>query len=117
METIVNNWFLIVVLICIIAGLILSTRDFTKLPREAQITKVKEWLLYAVVMAEKELGSGTGTLKLRMVYDMFVTKFTWIAKVVTFEQFSLWVDEALERMKPLLESNQNIKNLVNGETE
>jgi hypothetical protein len=83
------------------------------MPTAAQIAKVKEWLLYAVTMAEKELGGGTGKLKLRYVYDLFLTKFSWLAKVITFEQFSALVDEALEEMKRLLESNNAVKEIVN----
>ena len=64
-------------------------------------------------MAEKELGGGTGKLKLRYVYDLFLTKFNWLAKVITFEQFSDLVDEALEEMKRLLESNNAVKEIVN----
>ena len=64
-------------------------------------------------MAEKELGGGTGKLKLRYVYDLFLTKFNWLAKVISFEQFSDLVDEALEEMKRLLESNNAVKEIVN----
>nr|DAU99661.1 MAG TPA: hypothetical protein [Bacteriophage sp.] len=43
---------------------------------------------------------------------MFVQKFEWIAKAVSFETFSSWVDAALEQMKKILESNQAVVNLV-----
>ena len=66
---------------------------FFKLPRESQIAKVKEWLLFAVMQAEKELGSGTGQLKLRYVYDMFVSKFPYLVQFVSFEFFSKLVDD------------------------
>ena len=36
---------------------------------------VKEWLLWAVTQAEQYLGSGTGALKLRYVYDLAVEAF------------------------------------------
>ena len=79
-----------------------------------QLHKVREWLLYAVTMAEKELGSGTGKLKLRYVYDLFLTKFPWLARFVTFEMFSELVDKALEEMRPMLEQNEKVSELVNG---
>jgi len=69
------------------------------MPSDKQLNKVREWLLYAVTKAEKELGGGTGQIKLRYVYDMFVARFTWLARVISFEAFSMMVDEALERMK------------------
>lgn len=66
-------------------------------------------------MTEKELGGGTGQIKLRYVYDMFVARFTWLARVISFEAFSMMVDEALERMKKMLESNKAMQTLVSGE--
>lgn len=73
----------------------------------------KQWLLYAVTKAEKELGGGTGQIKLRYVYDMFVARFVWLARVISFEAFSMMVDEALERMKKMLESNKAMQDFVN----
>lgn len=112
MEFIANYWALICTAAIFLTVIIASAVEFTKEPTEKQLVKVKEWLLYAVTMAEKELGSGTGKLKLRYVYDLFLTKFSWLAKVITFEQFSALVDEALEQMQKLLESNNNIKEIV-----
>lgn len=77
--------------------------------------KVREWLLYAVTKAEKELGAGTGKLKLRYVYDMFVARFEWLAKVITFDMFSMMVDEALEQMRTMLDSNEAVQKLIANE--
>lgn len=74
--------------------------------------KVKEWLKWAVLVAEKELGSGTGQAKLHMVYDMFVEKFPALASVLPFSIFSKWVDLALEWMREQLEKNASIKAIV-----
>lgn len=63
-------------------------------------------------MRQKELGGGTGQIKLRYVYDMFVARFTWLARVISFEAFSMMVDEALERMKKMLESNKAMQELT-----
>ena len=59
------------------------------------------------------LGGGTGQLKLRYVYDLFVTKFPVAAKFITFTLFSEMVDKALEKFNNLLTSNKNIQNYVN----
>ena len=80
-----------------------------------QLNKVREWLLYAVTKAEKELGAGTGKLKLRYVYDMFVARFEWLAKVITFDMFSMMVDEALEQMRTMLDSNEAVQKLIANE--
>ena len=99
MKYIVENWFVIVGLIAVCAAGGYAVYVFVKMPSDKQLNKVREWLLYAVTKAEKELGGGTGQIKLRYVYDMFVARFTWLARVISFEAFSMMVDEALERMK------------------
>lgn len=76
--------------------------------------KVKEWLKWAVCVAEEELGSGTGQLKLHMVYDMFVEKFPFIASILPFSIFSKWVDLALEWMREQLDKNENIRLTIEG---
>ena len=69
-------------------------------------------MCYTVLRREKELGGGTGELKLRYVYDMFVAKFTWVSKFVSFDLFSEMVDEVLERMNHLLATNVAIEEFV-----
>ena len=94
---------------------IYSSYVFFKLPSESQKNKVKKWLLYAVALAEKKLGSGTGQLKLRYVYDMFLSKFPFLIKVISFETFSLWVDEALFEFEQILQTNEKINEYINKE--
>lgn len=77
-----------------------------------QPKKVKEWLLWAVIQAETTLGGGTGQIKLRAVYDLFVERYKVISFLVSFETFSKWVDVALEEMRVMLENNENVKALV-----
>lgn len=67
--------------------------------------RAKEWLLGAVTEAEKELGSKTGKLKLRIVYDAFITKFPIFSKIITFNAFSLMVDEVLVEMRKIIDTN------------
>ena len=116
MEWLINNWYLIVAAVAVIAVIIFVAVKFFKMPTKEQINCLKEWLKLAVIQAEKELGEKTGQAKLRYVYDLFLTKFNWLAKVITFEQFSAYVDEALEWMRNQLESNEAIKNIVSGGT-
>jgi len=104
MEWLVNNWVLPVCAVCAVVSIIVTILQFSQKPTEEQVRAIKEWLLYAVTMAEKELGSGTGKLKLRQVYDMFLQRFPWAAKVVSFDQFKWWAEEALAEMKQLLAS-------------
>lgn len=106
MKYIVENWFVIVGLIAVLATGGYAAYVFMKMPSDKQLNKVREWLLYAVTKAEKELGAGTGKLKLRYVYDMFVARFEWLAKVITFDMFSMMADEALDKMRTMLEQNE-----------
>ena len=117
MKFIIENWFMIVALAAVVAAGGYAVYTFTKMPSDKQMKKVREWLLYAVTKAEKKLGGGTGKIKLRYVYDMFVTRFTWIAKVIPFEVFSEMVDDALEEMRKMLEENKAVQELVNGKTD
>ena len=114
MDFIINYWYVIVALIAALVVVGILIYRFFNLPTDAQLAKVKEWLLWAVTEAEKELGGGTGKLKLRQVYDLFVTRFPWLAKIVSFELFSELVDEALEDMRDMLKNNQAVKALVEG---
>lgn len=114
---IVENWFIIVALAAGIGGIAYAIYKFAGLPTQEQVTKIKQWLLLAVTTAEKELGGGTGQLKLRYVYDMFIEKYPVAAKIVTFEVFSAWVDEALEGMKEMLKTNEAAREFVSGNTQ
>ena len=109
-----ENWaILAVAVIAIVLGVIYAYR-FVKLPPEQQLDKVQQWLLWAVVSAERELGGGTGELKLRSVYDLFVARFPWLAKLISFECFADMVDDALDEMETLLTENKDIHAFVTG---
>lgn len=112
MKWVIDNWSLLVVLACAMVAVYIYVKKFANMPTEEQIKKVKEWLLWAVIQAEKDLGGGTGTIKLRYVYDLFVTTFPDVAKMISFDTFSKWVDEVLVYMRRLLESNMDIRYYV-----
>lgn len=109
---IIDNWYVwfTALIIGFLGGVLL--RKFLNAPTEEQIKNIKSWLVLMCVKAEKELGSGTGQLKLRLVYDWFINKFPSVANIVAFETFSKWVDEALIEAKHLIETNEFINNYV-----
>lgn len=117
MEFIANNWYIILAAVAAVAVLVYLIVKFFKFPRAEQIAKIKEWLLFAVTEAEKELGSGTGQIKLRYVYDKFVTKFPYLVQFVSFETFSKLVDEVLVKFKEMFNTNKNIKQYVDSNAE
>lgn len=104
-------WFIIIIVIAIISVISIKIYNWIKQPTEEQLKQVQEWLLYAVAKAEEVLGSGTGQLKLRYVYDMFVSKFPAIAVFISFETFTKMVDKALDEFKELLQTNPAINDL------
>lgn len=114
MEFLFNNWPVVVGLIAGVVVVIFGIYTFSGLPSEEQLGKVREWLLWAVTEAEKELGGGTGELKLRQVYDLFVTRFPSLVKVIPFDLFSDLVDDALVEMRKMLSKNQAAAAFVNG---
>lgn len=115
MKAMIQNWPILVALLAVAVAVGAAAYRFVKLPTEQQLAKVREWLLFAVTEAEKALGGGTGKLKLRYVYDMFVEKFPWLVKVVSFDLFSGLVDDALEEMQNLLASNRAVTQFVASE--
>lgn len=85
---------------------------FLKLSKEKQIEMIKQWLLFIVIEAEKELGGGTGAVKLRFVYDKFIKRFKFMSKVISFETFSALVDEALETMRFMIQNNPHVATYI-----
>lgn len=114
MTFLVENWFIVVGLMAVTGCVAFSVGRFKGLDRAEQEETVKKWLLWAVTQAEKELGRGTGELKLHQVYDLFLQRFPALAMAVPFTLFSQWVDEALVEMKKMLSGNKKIKNIVEG---
>ena len=108
----VNYWWVLVVIAAAIGVIVYFINNFTKMPHDTQLDKIREWMLYAVIQAEKTLGGGTGQVKIRYVYDMFVSKFPSVAKVISFETFSMLVDEALQKMRKILDTNDKVKAYV-----
>ena len=98
-----------VIVLCVIG---LCIYGLFRKGKERQIEIILEWLLLAVIKAEKELGSGTGQLKLRFVYDLFIDKFKIVSYFITFSQFSLLVDQALDIMKDMVSNNKKVEEYI-----
>ena len=115
MKFFIDNWYIILAALAVLAAAGIAVYRYFKLPSEEQLEKVRQWLLKAVTEAERELGGGTGQLKLRTVYDAFLTKFPWLAPVISFSTFSGLVDDALAEMRTMLEKNKAVQAYVSGE--
>lgn len=77
----------------------------------------REWLLFAVVEAEKALGSKTGQIKLRYVYDLAMSRFPIFSKLITFATFEKLVNDALDAFKKMLADNEQLQSYINKEDE
>ena len=117
MTWLIENWMVVFGLAVAVILAVLVVYRFFGLPTEKQVEKIKEWLIWACVEAEKALQSGTGQLKLRQVYDMFcaVPAFSWVAKVISFDVFSEWVSDALITVKEMLVNNEALSTYVYGD--
>ena len=117
MTWLIENWMVVFGLAVAVIIAVLVVYRFFGLPTEKQVEKIKEWLIWACIEAERALQSGTGQLKLRQVYDMFcsVPAFTWVAKLISFELFSEWVSDALVTAKEMMINNKSLAEYVYGE--
>lgn len=114
MEFIIDYW---VIALIVVLALVYKIAVFMKSPSQNQLAQVREWLLYAVAQAEKKLGSGTGQLKLRYVYDLFILRFGTLARMISFETFSMLVDEALYIFRDMLRDNEAVSKYVGASPE
>lgn len=117
MAWIVNNWsFLVVIIACLVVAYV-YVKKFRNLPTQQQLEMIKAWLLAIVIEAERTFGSKTGKIKLSWAYSQFISAFPSLSEVISFELFSMLVDEVLEQMREILKSNSNAKNYVDGGVE
>lgn len=100
-----TNWWvkiLIYVGVFLISGFLIYLKE----------KSIKRCLVWACSEAERMLGSKTGRLKLKMVYDTFVNSYPIISTFVPFKLFCEWIDIALDELKAMIESNENIRGYI-----
>ena len=117
MKAVVENWAITVSVVVTVAVAALTIYQFFLLPTDKQKEKVKEWLVWACIEAEKALQSGTGQAKLRKVYDAFIAvrAFSWLAKIISFDTFSAYVSEALVEAKKMIINSESLAVYVYGD--
>lgn len=108
-----ENWMTILGVLAIMTVASFYIMRWLEKPKAQQIADLKEWMKFAVIEAEKVLGSKTGELKLRCVYDKALIAFPWVAKFISFEIFKGYVDEALDWMRKELSENASVAAYVN----
>ena len=117
MNFLIENWYLLVGAFALINFGIWLIYGFLKLPTDKQTEKIKQWLIWACIEAEKALQSGTGQAKLRRVYNSFIAvrAFSWLAKIISFDTFSAYVSEALVEAKKMIINSRSLAEYVYGE--
>ena len=117
MDFFINHWYSFLAILVLVCGGCIAAYKFSILDKEQRYESIRGWLLQAVLIAEKTFGGGTGRLKLSSVYDKFCERFPVFARVVSFGEFSEYVDDALHEMHEILESNKAIASLVENKEE
>lgn len=104
---------IIAVVLMFALALVLAIYNFLNQSKEDRINSVINFLLAEVYKAEEMFGSGTGSLKLAVVYNSAIKVFPWIAKKYTLEEFDeLLVKPSLEWLANQMENNPNIRKLL-----
>lgn len=103
---ILANWDFILLIVFAIVALLFAIFKGNK--------SVVMKMLYALVTeAEKDLGSGTGSLKLATVIEAIYPKLPAIIKMfITDKTLQKWIEDALAAAKSAWEKNTNIANYI-----
>ena len=112
LKMIVENWLLFVIAAVIVLLTVYAVLKFLKLTPEQKLDRVKMALLYMVIEAEKELKRKTGQAKRSKVWNWIVENFPIISLFITEEKFDSMLEEALEKMRNMLESNSSLYDYV-----
>ena len=112
MQFLIDYWPFIIIFIAMAVIGIRFIIKFVKNPTPQQLESIKQWAIYACAMAEASLGSGTGQLKMRATYDMFLTKFPALSKLISFEAYQGITETALVEFKKMLAQNPSVKDLI-----
>ena len=112
LKFIIENWYMIIaaLAVCAFGGSFVA--NFLQKSTEEKLQSVKEWAIYACAIAQAHLGSGTGQLKMRQTYDMFIIRFPDLAKVISYETYKMTAELALTELKKMLATNPNVKDLI-----
>jgi len=117
MDFIMEHWYTILLGIVVVVNGVIFVVKLRNMSKEERYEQIRGWLLQAVMMAEKEFGSGTGKLKLSNVYAEFCKQLPWLAQIISFKKFSDYVDDALAEMKEILEKNTKIASVIENKGE
>lgn len=112
MEFLINYWPMLIVAAAMLVMAIIFIIDFIQKSPKEKLESIKQWAIYACALAEAHLGSGTGQLKMRETYDMFLQRFPSLATYISYETYKETAEMALVEFKQMLSSNPNIQEMI-----
>ena len=106
LESFLTNWDFILLIVAAVAAIVFAIFKGNK--------SVVMKMLYALVTeAEKEMGGGTGSLKLASVIEAIYPKLPAVIKMfVTDAMLKKWIEDALVLAKDAWKKNANIAQYI-----
>ena len=116
MDFILANYDTILIAIVVTISIGYGLLRFLTQPSTKQKEQIKAILLNLVIYAEEQFGSSTGKLKFSYVYSELVIKLPYL-RFIPMNVIEQLVNESLEEMRHLLETNKEIARIVHKEGE
>ncbi len=101
----IENWFVIVVFVCVLFVLLVHIIKLFIMEPEKRLSFIKDTIFSLVLMAEKELGSKTGEMKLKLVITTFYKKYPFIRLILSENKLIDVIEESVVEMKNILKKN------------
>jgi len=114
MDLLFQYYDLILVLIISVSVFGYGIYKFVSTPSESQKEQIRTVLLQLVIQAEKSFGSKTGKIKFSFVYGELLKHFAWL-KYIPLMVIEKLVEDSLDTMQHLLETNENVREIVEGD--
>jgi hypothetical protein len=111
-----ENWYIITLTGALIYFAIKKLITLLSLPKEEQISMIKQIVYSLVVQAEKEFGSKTGSIKLANVIEKFYsTLVPEISLLLPQELVIKFIEEAVIKLSDYININESAKAAIYGE--
>lgn len=119
---VIQNWTFIVTLLACGYLAFIKIKKWNSLSEEEKIntalTILREQMLSYVAEAEKNFGTGTGTLKRSQVIKRVYEDYPILNNVIEQDKLIVildnYIDESLVELRKLLENNEEFKKLILG---
>ncbi len=119
---VIENWTFIITLLSCLYLAFIKIKKWNSLSEEEKIntalTILRQQMLTYVAEAEKNFGTGTGTLKrsqvIKKVYEDYPILNNVIDQDKLIKVLDEYIDESLVELRKLLENNEEFKKLILG---